>query len=106
MLASRARTVHCRVGEDTVAELTNREQRLLDFERTWKLRGVVAPKGRVIRDELGVSPTSFYAALERLIDCAAAYAYDPLLIARLRRRRTARCRAAFDRTWTPQRRPR
>ena len=56
--------------------------------------------------EVKLSPASFYSALERLIDWPAAYDYDPLLVARLRRRRMLRRRAAFSTHSTRQRRPR
>jgi hypothetical protein len=96
MLASRAEAVHCRGGDDVVLELSTRDQAVLDFERTWWLRAAGSPKHAAIRAELGVSPTSFYAALGRLMDWPAAYAYDPLLVTRLRRRRATRRWAAFN----------
>ncbi len=64
--------------------LSTRERDLLDLERDWWL---VAPtKKRAIRDRLGCSPASYYASLRRLTGSAEAFAYDPLVVQRLRKR--------------------
>lgn len=64
--------------------LSTRERDLLDLERDWWL---VAPtKKRAIRDRLGCSPASYYASLRRLTGSEDAFAYDPLVVQRLRKR--------------------
>ena len=68
--------------------LTNRERRVLDFERSWwKLPG---PKDRAIGDHLGFSATTYYEVLRSVIDKPAALDYDPLTVRRLRRLRAPR----------------
>ena len=64
--------------------LSTRERDLLDLERDWWL---AAPtKKRAIRDRLGCSPASYYASLRRLTASDEAFAYDPLVVQRLRKR--------------------
>lgn len=68
--------------------LTDIEAGILDFERGWwKHPG---RKEGAIREELDLSPTLYYAALNRVIDRPEALAYDPLLVRRLQRLRAAR----------------
>jgi len=89
------------VGADTVSGtaaagpattgLTEREQRILDFERQWwKHAGA---KEQSIRDTFGLSATRYYQLLNQLLDNPAALAVEPVLVARLRRLRAARSRA-------------
>lgn len=70
--------------------LTEREREVLDLECGWWLWSPT--KQRAIRDRLGCSPASYYAALRRLAASEEAYAYDPLVIGRLRRRQSRRRR--------------
>jgi len=90
--------------------LTVRERAILDFERSWWLEASESggtTKQDAIRRELSMSPTRFYALLEQLVDSPEAAEYDPLVIARLRRRRDARRRAMFTSAELPgKRRPR
>ena len=80
--------------EPSAPEITDRERAVLDFERTaWQIEG---PKEAGIRHSLGISPTRYYALLQRLCDSPAAQAYDPLVIHRLRRQRARRRRARFE----------
>jgi hypothetical protein len=75
--------------------LDDRARALLDFEREWwKLDG---PKERAIRDRFGLSAARYYQMLNKLIDESEALEYDPMLVRRLRRLRTARRRARFAR---------
>jgi len=70
--------------------LSDRDRAVLDFERSsWQRSG---PKETFIRGELGMSSTRYYQVLNRLLDDRDAYAYDPLLIRRLRQRREDRRR--------------
>ncbi len=67
---------------------------MLDFEReSWTYDG---PKEASIRARLGVSPTTYYRTLSGLLDTRAAYAYDPLTVARLRRLRDDRRRVRVE----------
>lgn len=71
-------------------ELTERERRILDFERRWwKHAGA---KEQAIRDTFGLSATRYYQLLNTLLDHPAALAAEPVLIGRLRRLRSSRAR--------------
>jgi hypothetical protein len=72
-------------------QLSAKEQAVLDFERSWWVleRG---SKATAIRNSLGISPAGYYAVLDALIDSPDARLYDPLVIARLQRRRALRRR--------------
>jgi hypothetical protein len=70
--------------------MTELEMRVLAFERSlWTSPGA---KEREILHVLGMSPTRYYQVLNELIDEPAAAQFDPVLVARLRRRRDARGR--------------
>jgi Protein of unknown function (DUF3263) len=72
-------------------ELSERDQSILGFERQWwRFAGA---KEQAIRETFDMSATRYYQVLNALIDREAALAYDPLLVKRLRRLRTARQRA-------------
>lgn len=82
-----------RPGEGPVAEdamLSPVEVAILDFERTLWRRA--AAKDDAIRVRFGISPTTYYVTLSRLIETDAAMAHDPLLVQRLRRRIAQRAR--------------
>jgi hypothetical protein len=73
-----------------VSSLTELEMRILAFERSlWRSPGA---KEREILDAVGITPTRYYQLLNELIDRPDAARFDPALVARLRRRRTARAR--------------
>jgi hypothetical protein len=75
----------------TPAELSERDQAVLEFERHWwKYAGA---KEQAIRDQFDMSSTRYYQVLNALIDRPEALAHDPLLVRRLRRLRAARQRA-------------
>ncbi len=73
-----------------MADLTDREQEILAFEREW-WRFATA-KDRAARDRLGLSVTDYYRALSELIDRDEALEHDPLLVRRMRRLRAIRRR--------------
>jgi hypothetical protein len=74
--------------------LSDRDRRILDFERSWwTLEG---PKEQAIRDRLDLSATRYYQLLGELLDSTEAEAYDPLVVRRLRRLRDRRRRARFE----------
>lgn len=74
--------------------LNEREQAILDFERSWWMRD--GSKEAAIKDELGLSSARYYRLLGGLLSNDDALAYDPLLVRRLRRLRDRRRRARFE----------
>jgi len=73
-----------------MAELTDTDKQILDFERQWwKYAGA---KEAAVRDRFGLSMTKYYQRLNVIIDFPEADAYDALLARRLRRLRAARKR--------------
>ncbi len=78
----------------SVRSLLPHEAALLDFERNaFMLEG---SKESNIRLDLRMSPTKYYRLLNSLVDDAAAYAYDPLTVTRLRRQRDERRRTRIE----------
>jgi Protein of unknown function (DUF3263) len=73
-----------------MAALSERETRILAFERNWWRQP--GAKEQAIRDMLGLSATRYYQMLNELIDRPEAMAFDPVLIKRLRRQRARRQR--------------
>ena len=72
------------------SELSDRDQRILAFERLWwKYAGA---KEQAVREQFDMSATRYYQVLNALIDKPEALAFDPLLVKRLRRLRAARQR--------------
>jgi hypothetical protein len=73
-----------------MAALQEREMRILDFERrTWRSPGA---KELEIREVFAISATRYYQLLNELIDRPEAAAFDPVLVKRLRARRSKRAR--------------
>ncbi len=71
-------------------ELSERDQQILAFERLWwKYAGA---KEQAVREQFAMSSTRYYQVLNTLIDSPDALAFDPLLVKRLRRLRSARQR--------------
>lgn len=71
--------------------LSANDQRMLEFEkRSWHYAGA---KARAITDTFGMTPTRYYQKLARLITTEQAYAYDPMLVARLLQSRSTGHRA-------------
>ena len=84
--------------------LTDLERGVLDVERDWWLS---APsKKRAIDERLGITPGAYYGVLRRLAASPEAFAYDPLVVGRLRRRLLRRRQDRFDRGAQLERRPR
>jgi hypothetical protein len=79
------------VSEQPASQLSERDQRILEFERQWwKFAGA---KEQAIREQFDMSATRYYQLLNSLIDEPAALAFDPMLIKRLARMRASRQRA-------------
>jgi hypothetical protein len=71
--------------------LSERDRDILSFERQWwKYAGA---KEHAVREKFDMSATRYYQVLNALIDREHAMAFDPLLVKRLRRLRSARQRA-------------
>ena len=75
-------------------ELTERDRAILDFERSWWTES--GPKEAAIRERFELSATRYYEILNELLESDDAYAYDPLVVRRLRRLRDRRRRARHD----------
>lgn len=76
--------------------LRDRDRAVLDFERDWESHQ--GGKEAAIRAAFGVSGARYYQILARLLDDPAAAAHDPLVMARLRRRRDERERQRTSRS--------
>ena len=77
--------------EAAAAALSERDRRILEFERQWwKYAGA---KEQAIRDLFEMSSTRYYQILNTLIDTPEALVFDPMLVKRLRRMRSSRQRA-------------
>lgn len=73
---------------DEKLPLTERQQRILDFERNWSQRE--GQKEDAVREEFGLSTARYYQVLNAMIDSAEALSYDPMLVRRLQRVRDVR----------------
>jgi hypothetical protein len=72
-------------------QLSDRDQKILEFERQWwKYAGA---KEQAVRELFDMSATRYYQVLNALIDRPEALEFDPMLVKRLRRMRSARARA-------------
>jgi hypothetical protein len=74
-----------------VRELTERERRILAFERQWWAHA--GAKDQAIRDTFQISSTRYYQLLNALIERREALAAEPMLVKRLRRLRAGRQKA-------------
>jgi hypothetical protein len=89
--SSVATLVPAQAGDPTLGRLSDREARILDFERQWwRYAGA---KENAVAELFGISATQYYQILGALIDRPEALAHDPMLVKRLRRLRYARQRA-------------
>jgi hypothetical protein len=79
------------VAGHPVPTLTEREQRILAFERHWWRHA--GAKEEAIRAEFGLAAARYYQVLNALLDSPAAIVGDPMLVKRLRRLRDARTSA-------------
>jgi hypothetical protein len=82
-------------GRQAVAvALTDHEQAILDFERSWwTVDGV---KEALIEERLGISASRYYQVLNELLDRPDALEHDQLVVRRLRRLRDRRRRARLQ----------
>jgi hypothetical protein len=86
-------------GASPTDDLSERDRRILEFERTWwKHAGA---KEQAIREEFGLSAARYYQVLQALLDSPAALVFDPMLIRRLQRVRDTRTAARSARLLPP-----
>lgn len=71
--------------------LSDRDQRILAFERQWSKHA--GAKEEAVRAEFGLSSARYYQLLNAVIDSPAAIVHDPMLVRRLQRVREARTSA-------------
>ncbi|RFA09958.1 hypothetical protein B7R54_12660 [Subtercola boreus] len=79
--------------------LPERDQRILEFERTWWTHA--GAKEQAIRSEFGLSAARYYQLVNALLDSPVALAFDPMLIRRLQRVRDTRTAARAARLLPP-----
>ena len=84
--------------------LTDRDRDVLDVERDWWLFS--PSKRQAIHERLGLSPGAYYGVLRRLAGSPEAFAYDPLVVHRVKRRLVRRRRDRFEGGPRLERRPR
>lgn len=78
-----------------MADLTEVERDMLDFERQWfKYRGSY---DQAIRDRFDITPIRYHQQLTALLDRPEALAYAPTVVKRLLRQREARGRDRANR---------
>ncbi len=80
-------------------ELSERDLRILDFERRWWSHA--GAKEEAIRSEFGLSAARYYQLLNAVLDLPGAMVADPMLVKRLQRIRDARTEARAARTRGP-----
>ncbi|ADG89995.1 hypothetical protein TBS_33540 [Thermobispora bispora] len=76
---------------DDGCALSERDRRILAFERQWWRHA--GSKEQAIRETFGIPATRYYQLLGELIDRPESLAFDPMLVKRLRRQRAARRRS-------------
>ncbi|MGH9019313.1 MAG: DUF3263 domain-containing protein [Acidimicrobiales bacterium] len=74
--------------------LNDWDRQILEFEESWWTRP--EKKSVAIRNAFGISPTAYYRQLDGLADSGTALEDFPLLVRRLRRRRTERRRGRYE----------
>jgi hypothetical protein len=74
--------------------LTDHEQAVLDFERSWWTEDGV--KEMLIEERLEMTSRRYYQVLNELLDRPDALDHDPMVVRRLRRLRDRKRRARLD----------
>jgi len=80
----------------TPEQLGERDEAVLRFERQWWRHA--GAKEQAIRATFNLSAARYYQLLGALVDSPLALAYDPMLINRLQRMRSARATARAGRS--------
>ena len=79
-----------------LTQLSERDAAVLTFERQWWRH--VGAKEEAIRATFGLSAARYYQLLAALVDSPLALAFDPMLVNRLQRMRSARSEARASRS--------
>ena len=79
-----------------LTQLGERDAAVLSFERQWWRH--VGAKEEAIRATFGLSAARYYQILAALVDSPLALAFDPMLVNRLQRMRSARSDARASRS--------
>lgn len=74
--------------------LSERDEAILDLERTWRLRE--GRKADLIQAELGLTMARYRTLLTALVEQPEAMAHDPLVVRRVRRERERRRRTRYE----------
>ena len=82
---------------DTDPELSERDIRILDFEREWWHHA--GAKEAAIRSQFSLSTARYYQLLNAVIDLPGSLRHDPMLVKRLLRARDARTQARSARVF-------
>lgn len=77
-----------------VRVITERQQAMLEFERTWW--SFDEPKETLIRARFQCSADEYYVELNTLLEQPDALEHDPLMVRRLQRQRLRRRRERLD----------
>ena len=77
-------------------QLSERDQAVLAFERQWWRH--IGAKEEAIRATFNLSAARYYQLLGALVDSPLALAFDPILMNRLQRMRSARSEARASRS--------
>lgn len=76
------------VAMSQLTPLTDQESEILELEKSWWQ--YTGAKETAIREKFGLTPTSYYQAVNALIDRPEAMAHDPITVKRLQRLRADR----------------
>ena len=87
---------HVPLTSTEATPLSERDARILDFERQWWRFAGAKEDSRA--DLFQMSATEYYQVLNALIDSHSALAHDPMLVKRLRRMRASRQRGRARRS--------
>jgi hypothetical protein len=79
------------------SSLSDRDKKILDFERQWAKHA--GAKEEAIRAEFSLSAARYYQLLNAIIDLPDALRFDPLLVRRLQRARDLRMRVKATRVF-------
>lgn len=86
-----AQTSSTRADDPGHSPLSERDQAILTFEKSWWR--YAGSKEQAVRELFELSATRYYQVLNTLLDSPAALAAEPMLVKRLRRMRTSRQQA-------------
>jgi hypothetical protein len=83
--------------ESVDSPLSERDRRILDFERGWWQHA--GAKEAAIRSEFSLTAARYYQVLNALMDLPGALRHDPMLVKRLQRARDERTQSRAARAF-------